>query len=143
MKKSNGMKKKGVITSALLSGAFGLTTLNASGENLYNYSDMGSGAELRSELIDLNSSSSQLAVEAVSFGKHVELKCGEGKCGEGKCGEGTCGEGIEKAGAETDSTKSEEAKKADVAKEGEEENKATEAKCGEGKCGEGKCGEKK
>jgi len=138
MKKSNGMKKTGVITSALLSGAFGLTTLNASGENLYNYSDMGSGAELRSELIDLNSRSSQLAVEAVSFGKHVELKCGEGKCGEG-----TCGEGAEKAAAETDSTTSEEAKKADVAKEGEEENKASEAKCGEGKCGEGKCGEKK
>ncbi len=109
-----------IITGTIMSGALlGTTTANAT--DIFNYDDLGSGAELRSDLLDASNT---------GF-KSPEAKCGEGKCGDEKaetkaadhkCGEGKCGE--EKASAKEESS----------------EAKAAEHKCGEGKCGEGKCG---
>jgi uncharacterized low-complexity protein len=113
------LKKSGLLTGVLFTGAI-LTfpAIGSEASDIYNYSNLGSGSELRSELLDLNNSSSDLATRAISFEKYVEGKCGEGKCGEGKCGE---------------KKDSKESKK----------DTATTSKTSEGKCGEGKCGEKK
>jgi uncharacterized low-complexity protein len=131
--------KKAVATTALATGTMVLGALagatNAQAADLFAFETLGSGAELRSELLAVNN--------ATDFIKNndLELKCGEGKteekksakakegkAAEGKCGEGKCGEDGKKAAAKS-------AKAAD--------GKAAEGKCGEGKCGEGKCGEKK
>lgn len=118
--------KKPILAGSLVAGAIitaSCFTVNAN--DLTSYSSLGSGAELRSELLGTATG------DAAAF----ELKCGEkdkktadtkagdakatdskgkeGKCGEGKCGEGKCG------------------------------HKKKESKGKEGKCGEGKCGEKK
>jgi uncharacterized low-complexity protein len=131
--KNKGNVKKSVATTAMATGAVLLGafagTSNANAADLFAFETLGSGAELRSELLAVN--------DATDFVKNneMELKCGEGKCGEekkaakakdGKAAEGKCGEGKKDAKA---------AKAAD--------GKAAEGKCGEGKCGEGKCGEEK
>lgn len=115
--------KKSILTSTLIAGAmFGATGMfnAASAESLFTYSDLGSGAEVRSSLLEGDNLSAS----------HLELKCGEkakdakavktskakdAKCGEGKCGEGKCGE--KKA---TD-------KKAEA---NASDSKSTDAKCG-------------
>ena len=111
------LKSASVVVGALLT-----TSLSATpslGGDLLAYNDLGSGAQVRSHLIDLNSNQAK-AAEATAF-KFGELKCGEGKCGDDK-----------KAGEKKAAAKTAEA----------EESKTAEAKCGEGKCGEGKCGGK-
>jgi uncharacterized low-complexity protein len=108
------LKKSGILTGVLFTGAIlAFPAIGSEASDIYNYSNLGSGSELRSELLDLNNSSSDLAARAISFEKYVEGKCGEGKCGEKK--------------------DSKESKKDTV----------TTGKTSEGKCGEGKCGEKK
>jgi len=116
------IKKKSLITGSMIAGAlFATANLNANAADLFRFSNLGTGEEVRSQL--LGSSSNAL---------HLELKCGEkgkadstaakkgkdGKCGEGKCGEGKCG-GAKKAGDKKDSAK----------------KKGKDGKCGEGKCG--------
>lgn len=113
-------KKKSLITSAVAAASLvAMSQLNASTSKI-EMNVLGSGAEVRSEILTHKGVSKMLN----------DLKCGENKTDakaekskgkEGKCGEGKCGE-----------------KKA----------KGKEGKCGEGKCGEkkkseGKCGEKK
>ncbi|MDX5404537.1 MAG: hypothetical protein LPK28_03440 [Bacteroidota bacterium] len=113
-------KSKIILGTVVTGSIFGLGNLQA--ENILSYQTLGSGSEVRAELLR----------SARTMDATLELKCGEGKAeksegaektGEHKCGEGKCGEG----------------KKAESKKEG----KAAEHKCGEGKCGEGKCGEGK
>jgi uncharacterized low-complexity protein len=126
------MKKQQVFKSAALAvGTVAVGSFNANAANLFETSDLGSGAELRNELLAKNHSS----VNTLLNNSEVELKCGEGKCGEGKCGgeskkadakdskssEHKCGEG--KCGGDK-----KDAKKSD-------ESKSSEHKCGEGKCG--------
>jgi len=128
-------KEKKILKSAsIIAGALMTTTLAASpseGMNILAYNDLGSGAQLRSHLVDANSNQAQQS-EATAY-KLSELKCGEGE----KKAEG------EKTEAKKTDTKKTDAKKAD-AKSGKKteatEEKTKEAKCGEGKCGEGKCG---
>lgn len=106
--------KKVLKSTALATGTVLIGSLaNVQAADLFSAEDLGTGAELRSELIVKNNP----LVEATSFlnNSDIELKCGEGKCGEGKCGEG-------------------KEKKAEKGKE----SKTSEHKCGEGKCGEGK-----
>jgi uncharacterized low-complexity protein len=110
-----------LVAGALLSVSALSATPNSS--NLFDYNTMGSGAEVRSEL--LHTVSAGLDIFEAKFGgkeegkaegkkaETKEAKAKEAKCGEGKCGEGKCG------GKE----------------EGKAEGKAKEAKCGEGKCG--------
>jgi len=118
MNKQSKRNLGAIITGTIMSGALlGTTTANAT--EMFNYDDLGSGAELRSDL--LNASNTGF--------KSPEAKCGEGKCGDEKaetksadhkCGEGKCGE--EKANAKEESS----------------EAKASDHKCGEGKCGDAK-----
>lgn len=121
--------KKNFLATGLLAGSvLSLGALQANATNLLSYQDLGSGSQVRAEL--LRSERSLVGSYELSCGekktesKAAEQKCGEGKCGENKaeskaaehkCGEGKCGEN-------------------------KAESKAAEHKCGEGKCGEGKCG---
>jgi uncharacterized low-complexity protein len=136
-------KKKVLKISALAAGSLLIGTMSANASSTQKFEDLGSGSELRSELLS--------NLNPVKFFKNteVELSCGEGKCGdkakeaekakdaktekpadkagEHKCGEGKCGE------------KATEKKKEEIpAKEAGE--KAKDDKAGEHKCGEGKCG---
>ncbi len=85
MKKENkNVKLAALASGAVMIGAFGT---NANAAELLNFEDLGSGSELRSNLITAD------AMSAFTSNTDVEFECGEGKCGEGKCGEGKCGEG--------------------------------------------------
>jgi len=143
MKNENKLQKKaGILAGALVSGALlTFSAGSADAASLNDFSTLGSGSQVRTTLLDMNSYTSELASNAASFDKSAEAKCGDnkekkegkkaekkegkaakseackGKCGDSKAGEAKCGEKAK-------------------AKEG----KAGEAKCGEGKCGEGKCG---
>ena len=120
-------KKRNLIASAVAAASVvALSNINAS-NNSITFNTLGSGAEVRSEILSNNGLSKLIndlkcgenrASTNIEKAKGKEGKCGEGKCGEkkakgkeGKCGEGKCGE--------------------------------KKAKGKEGKCGEGKCGEKK
>jgi len=104
-----------LITGTLMAGAI-LGTSAANANELFSYDDLGSGSELRADLLDASNT---------GF-KSPEAKCGEAKAEaktESKSADHKCGE----AKAEMKSA----------------DSKAAEHKCGEGKCGEGKCGEAK
>jgi uncharacterized low-complexity protein len=82
-------KTKSILTSTLIAGAlFAATSSNA---NPFHYNTLGTGEDIRANLLSRKGSA-----------KNLELKCGEksktdststakkgkdGKCGEGKCGE--------------------------------------------------------
>lgn len=115
--------KKILKSASMIAGALLTTTLATSpalGADILAYNDLGTGSQVRSHLIHMNSN--QVDGQTSSVVKFAELKCGEGKCGEGKCGEG------DKKEAKS------EAKKGEATAA---ESKSAEAKCGEGKCGEG------
>lgn len=94
-------KKRSVgamITGTIISGAI-LSAGSVNAAEMFSFNDLGSGAELRSELLD-DATTGMKAFEATcgdkkassdekasSDDKAAEHKCGEGKCGEGKCGE--------------------------------------------------------
>lgn len=145
MKTNKNLKKTALVSGALLTGSLvGLNPLNAHSGDLFDYSDLGSGAELRSELLEQNQSpfDAAKAAEGMTTIKFSELKCGEGKCGEGKCGEDEKKE-AKKDGKEKTEKASKDSKKASAKsesdkKEGKKEakkDKTSESKCGEGKCG--------
>jgi uncharacterized low-complexity protein len=97
--------KTSVLTNAIIAGAIaGLSSLNASASgNLFTYSSLGSGAELRSELLNISSPALKVGElecgkSKTTAGKKDTTKMGEHKCGEGKCGES-------KKGAKTSTTK--------------------------------------
>ena len=103
----------------MIAGALLTTTLATSpalGADILAYNDLGTGSQVRSHLIDVNSN--QVDAQTSNVVKFAELKCGEGKCGEG-----------DKKEAKAEAKKGEAAATA--------ESKSSEAKCGEGKCGEG------
>ena len=128
--------KKIFKSASIVAGALLTTTLVAlpvSGMDILAYNDLGSGAEVRSHLIDANTN--QVGSAEANAYKYAELKCGEDGKKEGKKAEG------EKTEAKTADAKKGDAKKADAKTETKAtEEKGKEAKCGEGKCGEGKCG---
>ena len=77
--------KKILKSAAIIAGAFLTTSLIAApsvSPDILAYNDLGSGSEVRSQLINQNQVN---GAEATAY-KFGELKCGEGKCGEGKCG---------------------------------------------------------
>jgi uncharacterized low-complexity protein len=137
MRKENKLQKKtGILAGALVSGA--LLTFSAGSANaasLNDFSTLGSGSQVRTTLLDMNSYTSELAEQAASFDKSAEAKCGENKeKKEGKKAEKKEGK---TAKGETCKGKCGEKGKASEAKCGEK------GKAGEGKCGEGKCGSSK
>lgn len=143
MEKKN--TKRSILTGTIIAGA--LLTFSVNADARPTTQVLGTGAEVRAEIIDLNISSSTDMLFELKCGEAKETskkgeakptekskkegKATEAKCGEGKCGEGKCGGDDKKAETKKLDTKAEAAPKADAKKEG----KATEAKCGEGKCG--------
>jgi uncharacterized low-complexity protein len=129
---TNKSLKSILFTGSIVAGS--LLSVNTASANPFSFTDLGSGSQLRSALLD----------NLVSQKYNLDLACGEkskdntkkedkskdGKCGEGKCGEGKCG-------GKDDSTKM---KSSDMKKT---DDKSKEGKCGEGKCGEDKPTEKK
>jgi len=126
-RKQNLTKKAGLISGAIITGVIaGLSIEEIKAAELFNYSDLGTGANIRSELIDLNVNPES----AVNSFNTFELKCGEGKCG---------GEDAKDGKKDKKDGKSE--KKVDekgAVKDAKSEDKTAESKCGEGKCGEEK-----
>ncbi|MDZ7778077.1 MAG: hypothetical protein U5L09_21895 [Bacteroidales bacterium] len=146
MKYGKFKKSAAIVTGTIVAGTFSVSA-QAGQANLFDYQNLGSGAELRSELLEMNSARYKTfemkcgGKEEAKKDKSSEAKCGEGKCGgedkkdttkkgkkeakkaEAKNAEAKCGEG--KCGGET--------KKADSADK--KESKAAQSKCGQGKCG--------
>ncbi|MDT8394702.1 MAG: hypothetical protein RQ761_12735, partial [Bacteroidales bacterium] len=84
--KMNHTRNAAVISGTIVGGLVaGLAANEANANDLFNYSDLGTGYELRSELMDMN------MVEKALTSNTVRAKVWEDKCGEGKCGEGKCG----------------------------------------------------
>jgi uncharacterized low-complexity protein len=129
---TNKSLKSILFTGSIIAGS--LLSTNTASANPFSFTDLGSGSQLRTALLD----------NLVSQKYNLDLACGEkskdntkkedkskdAKCGEGKCGEGKCG-------GKEDSTKM---KSSDMKKT---DDKSKEGKCGEGKCGENKSTEKK
>ena len=136
--------KKILKSASVVAGALISTSLAASpslGGDLLAYNDLGSGAQVRSHLIDVNINQAKQA-EATAY-KFGELKCGEGKCGEGKCGEDKKKEAKKKDAKKGDAkaeAKGKEAKCGEGKKEAKKADDKKEAKGNEAKCGEGTCG---
>lgn len=91
-KKRTLRKTAAIVTGTFVTGALAslsTQTADAANTDLFEFSSMGSGAEVRSQLLDVN----------IIPGNTFELKCGnkeskkeeKGKTSEGKCGEGKCG----------------------------------------------------
>lgn len=125
------LKSASMVAGALLTSA--LVTSPAGGMDILAFNDLGSGAEVRSHLIETNSNQG-ISSEASTV-KFAELKCGEdGKKAEKKAD-------AKKSDAKKTDAKATKAKKGEAKAETKAtEEKGKEAKCGEGKCGEGKCG---
>ena len=139
-------KHAAVISGTLVTGlvaGLAADNANANANDLFDYTTLGSGYELRNGLIDMNLVDKALATNTIRA-KVWEDKCGEGKCGEGKCGEEKKKE--EKKEENKEEKKevkegtNENALKSETEKKAEEEKKAKEEKTKEAKCGEGKCG---
>lgn len=136
MKNENKTFKSIVKGTFVVGALLGATSLSASNtSSLFSYDVLGSGAEVRSELLHTGSSPfSNLDMacgeKAAKVAKEAKGKV-ETKAKEAKCGEGTCG-GDAKAKVDTTVAKV----KAEVKSAGTKvESKAKEMKCGEGKCG--------
>jgi len=72
--KKNNVKNIILSGSIIAGSVIGLSALEASATETFRYSELGSGGELRSELLKTVSSG------IMTF----DMKCGEGKCGEKK-----------------------------------------------------------
>ena len=127
-----------IFASAMLTTTIGVSAATPA-NGMSDLNDLGSGSEVRSALIDMNTSPN--ASNTLYASKISDMKCGEGKCGEGKCGEEKKSEDVKKKTAKKADAKKGEVKadakkaatkKADAKKS---ESKSTESKCGEGKCG--------
>ncbi|HMN50358.1 MAG TPA: hypothetical protein PKD67_14530 [Ignavibacteriaceae bacterium] len=124
---TNKSLKSILFTGSIVAGS--LLSVNTASANPFSFTDLGSGSQLRTALLD----------NLVSQKYNLDLSCGEkskdnlkkeNKSKDGKCGEGKCG-------GKQDSTKM---KTSDTKKM---DDKSKEGKCGEGKCGENKTTEKK
>ena len=101
--------KKSILTGSVIASAIiGLASINAYASVLSNFSTLGSGAEVRTNLLS----------KSASDVKTFDLKCGDStKTKDSKGKDGKCG---------------------DDKKKMEKDGKGKDGKCGEGKCGDGK-----
>jgi uncharacterized low-complexity protein len=132
---TNKSLKSILFTGSIVAGS--LLSVNTASANPFSFTDLGSGSQLRTALLD----------NLVSQKYNLDLSCGEktkdnsksdsktkdAKCGEGKCGDSKTTE--HKCGGKNDSTK--------MMTKGVNNMKKMDDKSKEGKCGEGKCGENK
>ncbi len=128
------LKSATIFASAMLSTTVAVAAATPA-NGILDYSDLGSGSQVRSALVDMNLNAEES--NTLYAYKISDMKCGEGKCGEGKCGEDKKAEDgkskkATKGKKAKASSKKADAKKTDAKKA---EGKSTEAKCGEGKCG--------
>ena len=113
--------KKAILSSAVLVAALATGSIKAT--NLFDFSSLGSGSEVRSTLL----SSPEKAFKAFDLNcgdKKDATKAADAKCGDKKAKDAKCGD-----------------KKAKDAKCGDK--KAKDAKCGDSKSKDAKCGDKK
>lgn len=140
------IKKASILTGTIITGALLALTTNADARPT-TLKVLGNGAELRSEIIDLNITSSSDNVYELKCGaegsetkkaesKEVKDKSTEAKCGEGKCGEGKCGSDDSTKAKVSDDKKDTKAVETKAVSTKDAKDKTGEAKCGEGKCGE-------
>jgi hypothetical protein len=137
--KNNTMKntKKTILTGSLIAGSiFGTTALNASETNLFHYTELGSGSEIRANLLNQTESDFRAYLLELNCGEDTkkvadttktENKTKDAKCGEAKDAKAKDAKAVDVNAAEVKGTN----KKPDATKEG----KSKDAKCGEGKCG--------
>jgi uncharacterized low-complexity protein len=135
-------KKKNTVKNILLTGSIvagsvlGLSSINAANVETFKYSELGSGGELRAELLH-NSVTDIRAIEMNCGEKSTDSKTKDAKCGEkkakatesktkdAKCGEGKCGETKAKAkdakatDAKATDTKDKEVKETKKKKDGD------------------------
>ncbi len=120
----NKNKRNSLLTGAILAGALATFTISNVDARPATTRVLGNGAELRSEIIDLNVIASPANVfemkcgENTETGKKVEKKVENGKTVESKCGADKKAKANKKAEKKTD-----------------KKTKTTEGKCGQGKCG--------
>jgi len=95
--------KKSIFSGSIIASAFiGLASLSANASTLTNYATLGSGSEVRAELLEQTCGAKDAKTKDAKCGekdaKTKDAKCGkkEGKGKEGKCGEGKCGAGKKK-----------------------------------------------
>ncbi|CAN5219218.1 hypothetical protein BH09BAC1_BH09BAC1_03990 [soil metagenome] len=129
--------KKSILAGTLVAGAIlGGISLTAQASNLFQFEELGNGAEVRSQLLN--------QALAGNTGITLEMKCGatgakdsttapkpadvkkDGKSADGKCGDGKCGDDKKKDGTTTGTKSGNDAKK---------DGKTKDGKCGDGKCG--------
>lgn len=110
---NKSIKKSGLIVAALV-GAIAIPQITEANLD-FNFSDLGSGSELRANLMKKNVKANVIPFYGQENLANLELTCGEGKCGEGKCG-------------------------GDTSKVKQDTSNTSKAKVNESKCGEGKCG---
>ena len=126
-------RKNTLVTGALLTGALAAFTISNVEARPATTRVLGNGAELRTEIIELNVMASPDNVFEMKCGagtkteKKAEKK--KGKTVESKCGQGKCG--ADKKTHKKEMKKGE--KKAE--KKSDKKAKTTEGKCGQGKCG--------
>ena len=119
--------KLNIVAGSLVTGiVISAAALSAPASNLFSYESLGSGAEVRSTLLEKAMNDHDLHLFEMKCGEESKsdttksatkpaAKKGDSKTTDAKCGEGKCGE-----------------KKGDAKKT---ESKTKDAKCGEGKCG--------
>lgn len=134
--------KKTIITGSLIAGAiFGTTALNASETILFRYSELGSGSEIRANLLNQTESDFRAYLLELNCGedtkKVADTTKTENKTKDAKCGEGKCGEAKDAKAKDAKATdiKAAEVKDTDKKAAATKEGKSKDAKCGEGKCG--------
>lgn len=144
--KNKNTVKNIILTSTIVAGSvLGLSSLNVNATETFKYHELGSGGELRSELLN-NYSSDIIAIELecgedTKKAEDGKAKKADDKMKDHKCGEGKCGE--DKANMKKDKPADPKAAKTEAktdveksTKEVKDESKTKEAKCGEGKCGD-------
>lgn len=133
---------KNLLKGTLVAGAlFTVSSMSAATtSSLFDYDTMGSGSQVRSEILNSPSSSSMNNYNlTASDSKTLDASCGENKTKDANCGankkeakKDMKKANVKKEGKMKDASCGEKAAKADSTK--------TESKAKEGKCGEGTCG---
>lgn len=127
----------GTIVAGSLLGFGAPKAINA--ENLFNYGSLGSGAELRTSLLN-TSPNRNLEMKCGAKSDSKESKPSDAKCGdkkmESKAKDAKCGD------KKMESTKTDSKTKDAKCGDKKMDSKAKDAKCGEGKCGDKKMDKK-
>lgn len=135
MSEKNRSLKSIIYTGTIVAGSLlAVNTASASQASPFSFTDLGSGSQLRTTLLD-NLVSQKYNLDLSCGEKTKDNKSNDSKTKDAKCGESKAKE--QKCGDKKDSSMvhSKDMKKSD--------SKSKEGKCGEGKCGDSKSNDKK